>query len=95
MSTPSATSAIDLPTTTYYEGTRWPVPRLRWMSLLRTETLEHVPEPAVFLAEAFAVLTGRPNSPHRPVRGSLALHPPRLLAYSFRPGAVALDRRVF
>jgi SAM-dependent methyltransferase len=45
-----------LPDTTYYEGTRWPVADESVDMVLSTETLEHVPEPAAFLAEAFRCL---------------------------------------
>jgi SAM-dependent methyltransferase len=41
-----------VPDTDYYEGDRWPVPDGSCDLVLATETLEHVPEPAVFLAEA-------------------------------------------
>jgi SAM-dependent methyltransferase len=45
-----------LPDTTYYEGDRWPIADESIDVVLSTETLEHVPEPSVFLAEAFRVL---------------------------------------
>jgi SAM-dependent methyltransferase len=41
------------PDTTYYEGTRWPVGDASVDLILCTETLEHVPEPLTFLAEAY------------------------------------------
>jgi SAM-dependent methyltransferase len=41
-----------MPDTTYYQGDRWPVADASVDVVLCTETLEHVPEPAVFLAEA-------------------------------------------
>jgi SAM-dependent methyltransferase len=41
-----------IPDTTYYEGDRWPVTDGSIDVILCTETLEHVPEPSVFLAEA-------------------------------------------
>jgi SAM-dependent methyltransferase len=46
----------DLPDTEYFEGDRWPVEDGSVDVVLATETLEHVPEPAVFLAEARRVL---------------------------------------
>jgi SAM-dependent methyltransferase len=46
----------DLPDTDYFEGDRWPVEEASVDVVLATETLEHVPEPAVFLAEARRVL---------------------------------------
>lgn len=45
-----------MPDTTYYEGDTWPVPDNSIDVILCTETMEHVPEPAVFLAEAFRCL---------------------------------------
>jgi SAM-dependent methyltransferase len=45
-----------MPDTTYYDGDRWPVDDGSADLVLSTETLEHVPEPAVFLAEAFRCL---------------------------------------
>ena len=41
-----------MPDTTYYQGDRWPVADASVDVVLCTEALEHVPEPAVFLAEA-------------------------------------------
>lgn len=41
-----------MPDTTYYEGDRWPVDDASADVILCTETLEHVPDPASFLAEA-------------------------------------------
>jgi SAM-dependent methyltransferase len=49
----------DLPDTDYFEGDRWPVEDASVDVVLATETLEHVPEPAVFLAEARRVLRPR------------------------------------
>jgi SAM-dependent methyltransferase len=46
----------DLPDTEYFEGDRWPVRDASVDVVLATETLEHVPEPSVFLAEARRVL---------------------------------------
>lgn len=46
----------DLPDTDYFEGDRWPVEDASINVVLATETLEHVPEPSVFLAEARRVL---------------------------------------
>jgi SAM-dependent methyltransferase len=46
----------DLPDTQYFEGDRWPIEDGSVDVVLATETLEHVPEPAVFLAEARRVL---------------------------------------
>jgi SAM-dependent methyltransferase len=46
----------EMPDTEYYEGERWPVPDAAVDVVLATETLEHVPEPAGFLAEARRVL---------------------------------------
>lgn len=40
------------PDTTYYTGDRWPVEDGSVDLVLATETLEHVPQPAIFLAEA-------------------------------------------
>ncbi len=45
-----------MPDTEYFEGDRWPVPDDSVDVVLTTETLEHVLEPAVFLAEARRVL---------------------------------------
>jgi SAM-dependent methyltransferase len=45
-----------LPDTTYYEGDRWPVPDASVDLVLSTETLEHVPDPPVFMAQAFRCL---------------------------------------
>ncbi len=45
-----------MPDTTYYEGDRWPVDAGSVDVVLCTETLEHVPEPSVFLSEAYRCL---------------------------------------
>jgi SAM-dependent methyltransferase len=45
-----------MPKTDYFSGDRWPVTDDSIDVVLTTETLEHVPEPAVFLAEARRVL---------------------------------------
>lgn len=45
-----------MPETEYFSGDRWPVADASVDVVLATETLEHVPEPAVFLAEARRVL---------------------------------------
>jgi SAM-dependent methyltransferase len=45
-----------MPDTDYYEGDVWPVGAASVDLVLSTETLEHVPEPRVFLAEARRVL---------------------------------------
>ena len=42
----------EVPDTEYFEGERWPVEDSSVDVVLSTETLEHVPEPAAFLAEA-------------------------------------------
>ena len=64
-----------MPDTTYYEGDRWPISDASVDVVLSTETLEHVPDPPLFLAEAFRCLKpGGTLDPHRPVRGPLALH---------------------
>jgi SAM-dependent methyltransferase len=44
------------PETTYFKGNRWPVTDAAADTVLCTETLEHVPEPRAFLAEAFRCL---------------------------------------
>jgi SAM-dependent methyltransferase len=46
----------DMPDTMYFEGDRWPVEDASVDVVLATETLEHVPQPNVFLAEAYRVL---------------------------------------
>lgn len=46
----------EVPDTEYFEGDRWPVQDGSIDVVLATETLEHVPDPAVFLAEARRVL---------------------------------------
>jgi SAM-dependent methyltransferase len=45
-----------MPDTTYYEGDRWPCADASVDVVLSTETLEHIPEPKVYLAEAFRCL---------------------------------------
>lgn len=45
-----------IPDTTYFEGSRWPVDDNSIDYLLSTETLEHVFESAAFLAEAYRCL---------------------------------------
>jgi SAM-dependent methyltransferase len=45
-----------MPDTTYYEGDTWPIPDESVDVILCTETMEHVPEPSVFLTEAFRCL---------------------------------------
>jgi SAM-dependent methyltransferase len=44
------------PDTTYFQGYRWPISDASVDAVLCTETLEHVPEPRAFLAEAFRCL---------------------------------------
>ncbi len=51
-----AAFGYDLPDTEYFEGNRWPVEDAVVDVVLATETLEHVPDPATFLAEAGRVL---------------------------------------
>jgi SAM-dependent methyltransferase len=46
----------DVPDTQYFEGDRWPVEDGSIDVVLATETLEHVPDPPAFLAEARRVL---------------------------------------
>ncbi len=46
----------EMPDTAYYEGDVWPIADASIDVVLSTETLEHVPEPPVFLAEAFRCL---------------------------------------
>jgi SAM-dependent methyltransferase len=46
----------DIPDTTYFDGERWPVAPRSVDLVLATETLEHVPRPHEFLAEARRVL---------------------------------------
>jgi SAM-dependent methyltransferase len=50
------TFGYDLPDTEYFDGDRWPVEDGSMDVVITTETLEHVPEPSVFLAEARRVL---------------------------------------
>jgi SAM-dependent methyltransferase len=45
-----------MPDTEYFHGSRWPVASDSIDVVLTTETLEHVPEPGVFLAEARRVV---------------------------------------
>jgi SAM-dependent methyltransferase len=45
-----------MPDTTYYQGDYWPVADASVDVVLCTEALEHVPEPAVFLAESVRCL---------------------------------------
>jgi len=47
----------DMPDTEYYEGDTWPVKDASVDVVVATETLEHVPEPRIFLAEARRVLS--------------------------------------
>jgi SAM-dependent methyltransferase len=65
-----------LPATIYYEGDRWPIEDASVDLVLSTETLEHVPKPAVFLSEAFRCL--RPG-------GSLILAVPFAARWHFIP----------
>ena len=46
----------DLPGTTYFSGDEWPVADRTIDLLLATETLEHIPDPDAFLAQARRVL---------------------------------------
>ena len=52
----SSAFGYSTPDTTYYEGDRWPIDDGSVDVVLSTETLEHVPEPSAFLAEAFRCL---------------------------------------
>jgi len=45
-----------MPDTTYYEGDRWPCSDASADVVVSTETLEHVPDPQVYLAQAFRCL---------------------------------------
>jgi SAM-dependent methyltransferase len=45
-----------VPDTIYYEGDRWPLSDGSADVVLSTETLEHVPDPSVYLAQAFRCL---------------------------------------
>lgn len=47
---------FETPDTIYFKGTTWPVGKKSIDFILCTETLEHIPDPSVFLAEAFRVL---------------------------------------
>ncbi|HEX5853880.1 MAG TPA: class I SAM-dependent methyltransferase [Solirubrobacteraceae bacterium] len=51
-----AVFGYDLPDTERFEGQRWPVEDGSADLVMATETLEHVPEPAIFLQEARRVL---------------------------------------
>ena len=51
-----ANFGYSMPETTYYEGDRWPIDDTTADVVLCTETLEHVPDPSVFLSEAFRCL---------------------------------------
>lgn len=51
----------EAPDTLYYSGDIWPLADQSTDFILCTETLEHVPEPSLFLNEAFRVL--RPGEP--------------------------------
>lgn len=42
----------DMPDTLYFDGPRWPVADASVDTVIATETLEHVPDPEVFLSEA-------------------------------------------
>ena len=46
----------EIPDTRYYDGDTWPVADATVNFILCTETLEHVPEPHTFLAEAYRCL---------------------------------------
>jgi SAM-dependent methyltransferase len=46
----------EAPDTLYYSGNVWPLADQSYDFILCTETLEHVPEPSLFLNEAFRVL---------------------------------------
>jgi len=46
----------EAPDTRYFSGNKWPVKNQSMDFILSTETLEHVPEPLVFLREAFRCL---------------------------------------
>ncbi len=73
------------------EDGRWPLDDAQADFVLATETLEHVVDPPAFLAEAHrCIRPGGCVDPHRPVRGPLALHSPRLLAiHPVRPARAA------
>jgi SAM-dependent methyltransferase len=45
-----------MPDTTYYEGDRWPCADASVDVVLTTETLEHIPDPQVYLGQAFRCL---------------------------------------
>src|SRR5262249_7863999 len=62
--------------TIYYEGDRWPVADEAVDTVLCTETLEHVPEPPAFLAEAFRCL--KPG-------GSMLLTVPFAARWHYKP----------
>jgi SAM-dependent methyltransferase len=65
-----------MPDTTYFDGDYWPVPGESVDLVLSTETLEHVPNSASFLAEAYRCLKpggqlGRPEENELPTSQSL------------------------
>jgi SAM-dependent methyltransferase len=62
--------------TRYYDGDTWPIDDTSVEVVLATETIEHVPNPAEFLAQAFRVL--RPG-------GSLVLTAPFAARWHFIP----------
>ncbi len=71
----------ETPDTLYYSGPVWPVPDASIDFILCTETLEHIPDPSVFLNEASRCL--KPNGRVLltvPLRRTVALHPLLLLA---------------
>jgi SAM-dependent methyltransferase len=53
----SAHFGYKVPDTRYFEGSTWPVDQSSADFILCTETLEHVPDPKLFLLEAFRCLT--------------------------------------
>jgi len=65
-----------MPDTRYFAGDDWPLESASMDLVLATETLEHVPNPAGFLAEASRCLKlGGQVLLTVPFAGSLALHP--------------------